>query len=115
MVATQKAVKGFRIPKRTARLQFEDDYDGAEVVVRLDVPVGTFLSIQDLIASERQLEVFHLFGESILIEWNLQDDDGKPYPCTGDGMNQIPIDLANIILQQWVEVTTQPSDPLDGR
>jgi hypothetical protein len=116
MQATQKARNGFsqafRIPKRTARLQFSDDYEGAEVVVRLDVPVGTFLSIQDLISAERQLEVFHLFGESILIEWNLQDDEGKSHPCTGKGMNQLPIDLANLILQQWVEVTTQPSDPL---
>ena len=67
MVTTQK-VKGFKIPKRTATLILHGDYDGAEVVVRLDVPVGTFLEIQDLVAQEKQLHVFQVFGDSILLE-----------------------------------------------
>ena len=116
MVPTQKAVKGFRIPKRTARLVFVDTlYEGAEVVVRLDVPVGTFMEIQDLIASDRQFQVFNLFGESILEGWNLHNDNGKELPATGQGMTALPIDLANTILQQWVEAAVQTPDPLDLR
>ena len=116
MVATQKAVKGFRIPKRTARLVFVDTlYEGAEVVVRLDVPVGTFMEIQDLIAAEKQFQVFNLFGESILEDWNLHNDNGKELPATGQGMTALPIDLANTILQQWVEAAVQTPDPLDLR
>ena len=116
MVATQKAAKGFRLPKRTARLVFVDTlYEGAEVVVRLDVPVGTFMEIQDLIAAEKQFQVFNLFGESILEDWNLHNDNGKSLPATGQGMTALPIDLANTILQQWVEAAVQTPDPLDLR
>jgi hypothetical protein len=119
MVATQKAVNGFnqafRIPKRTARLVFINDYEGAEVVVRLDVPVGTFLQINDMVSHEQQLQVFEVFGEKILDSWNLSDDDGNTIEANGNGMNSIPIDLANQILQQWVEVAVQPSLPLDER
>ena len=113
MVATQKAVNGFRIPKRTARLIFVDDYEGAEIVVRLDVPVAIFLEIQDLVSSGDQLRVFEMFGDKVLDEWNLQDDDGNPHPPTGFGMNSIPIHLANNILEQWVEVATKVPAPLD--
>ena len=117
MQATRKAVNGFsqafRIPKRTARLVFSNDYEGAEVVVRLDVPVGTFLEIQDLVADEKQLQVFQVFGEQILDDWNVMTEDGGKIPADGNGMKAIPIDLANLILQQWVEVAVQPSIPLD--
>jgi len=113
MVAVlQKAAQGFRIPIRTARLVFTGDYLGAEVVVRLDVPVSTFLTIQDMVASDQQLKVFELFGDQIVQSWNLEDDDGIPHPPTGLGMNRIPIQLANMLLEQWVEAATQPSLPL---
>jgi hypothetical protein len=115
MVATQKAVHGFRIPKRTARLVFHNEYEGAEVVVRLDVPVATFLDIQDLVSTEQQLKVFERFGEDVLVSWNLEDDDGTIFPATGAGVNAIPIQLANQILEQWVEVATGVPAPLEPR
>ena len=113
MTTLEKAT-GFKIPKRTARLVFEGDYDGAEIVVRLDVPVKTFLQIQDLIQNEQQFEVFQVFGETIIDEWNLEDDDGKPLPANGQGMYSIPIDLANIIMTKWSEVAVQAPDPLEN-
>jgi len=106
------AEQGFRIPKKTARLKFNDEYEGAEVVIRIDVPVGTYLEIQDLIDAEKHLRVFQLFGDSILESWNLLDDDGSSIPADGKGMNLIPIDLANIILNEWAGVAVQASDPL---
>ena len=58
VVATQKAATGYRVPKRTARLIFQDTaYEGAEVVVRLDVPVALFMEIQDLIAADKQFQI----------------------------------------------------------
>jgi len=123
MITTQKAA-GFKIPKRTARLVFSGDYEGAEVVVRLNIPVGTFLDIQTLVDEQRQKEgtdesaetirnVFQVFGDIVLDEWNLQDDDGKSIPCNAEGMNSIPVDLANIILSEWSEVAVQTPDPLE--
>jgi hypothetical protein len=105
--------KGFRLEKRTARLVFSGDYEGAEIVVRLDVPVGVFMSIQDMVANSDQLHVFELFGERVLEEWNLQDEDGQAIPATAKGMHDIPLHLANLMIEQWVEVSTQPSIPLD--
>ena len=116
MVATQKAATGYRVPKRTARLIFEDTaYEGAEIVVRLDVPVALFMEIQDLIADDKQFQVFQVFGESVLEEWNLEDDDGVRIPATGQGMIAIAIDLANVILRQWVDAAIKPPAPLGGR
>lgn len=112
VVATQKAAQGFRIPIRTARLVFHGDWLGAEVVVRLDVPVQVFMQIQDLVASEQQLKVFEVFGDKVIQSWNLQDEDGLPVEPTGKGMGDVPLQLANLIVEQWVEVATQPSVPL---
>jgi hypothetical protein len=112
MVTTQK-VKGFKIPKRTATLILDGDYEGAEVVVRLDVPVGTFLEIQDLVAQEKQLHVFQVFGDSILDTWNLRDENDQSIPANSEGMHKIPIDLANIIMTEWSGAVTAPPDPLD--
>ena len=118
MVAVEKKRNGasgrYRIQTRTARMLFGGTiYEGAEVVVRLDVSVGLFVGLQDLIAEEKQLLVFYEFGEKVLQSWNLEDDDGMPYPASGDGMNSIPIALATIILQKWVEEATQLPDPLE--
>lgn len=114
MVATtgQRVAKGFRIPIRTARLVFSGDWQGAEVVVRLDVPVQIFMDIQDLVADNQQLKVFDVLGNKIVQSWNIQDEDGLPIEPTGMGMGKIPIQLANLIVEQWVEVATQPSLPL---
>jgi len=112
MVVKVQSGKGFRIQKRTARLVFSGEYEGAEVVVRLDVPVGVFISIQDMVANGEQMHVFEVFGAKVLEEWNLQTDDGDDIPATSDGMQSIPLQFANVMIEQWVEVCTQPSAPL---
>ena len=114
VITTQKAAQRFRIPSRTARLVLRNDWEGAEIVVRLDIPVGVFLNIQDLVASDQQLRVFEVFGDKVLSSWNIEDEDGMVLEANGKGMNGIPIQLANLIVEQWVEVSTQPSLPLGG-
>ena len=111
MVTSQKV--GFRMPKKTARLIFHDEYEGAEVVVRLDVPLGKFLEIQDLVDEGKQLQVFEIFGESVIDSWNLQDNDGTPLSPDGKGMKDLPIEMANLILTEWSEVAVQAPDPLE--
>jgi|TARA_Y100000296_G_C5168332_1_gene255947 hypothetical protein len=110
---TQKPT-GFKIPKRTARLVFEGEYEGAEVVVRLDVPVRAFLEIQELVNAEQHLKVFGIFAEMVLDSWNIIGDDGKPMPADIKGMNAIPIDLANSILTEWAEVAAGVDIPLEN-
>jgi len=112
VVTTKETVQGFRIPIRTGRLVFSGDWQGAEIVVRLDVPVHVFMEIQDLVASEQQLQVFDVFGNKVIESWNLEDENGRSIEPTGKGMGEIPIQFANLIIEQWVEVATQPALPL---
>ena len=113
VVKVQNQTKGFRIQKRTARLVFSGDYEGAEVVVRLDVPVSVFIQIQDMVSNDDQFRVFEVFGDKVLEEWNIENDDGNPVPSTAEGMQNVPLEFANIIIEKWGEVSTQPSAPLD--
>ena len=109
----KQGVRGYRIPKRTARIVFDGgEYEGAEVRTQLDVPIGLFLEIQDLVNNDRALQVFERFGDGALVDWNLEDDNGKPIPATGKGMLAIPAALANIIIEQWVEAVANPPAPL---
>ncbi len=103
---------GFKVPKRTAVLKFEGDYEGAEVKIRLDAPIGTFLEIQDLVTAGKQLEVFAVFGDELLISWNLEDDKGKPLPATGTGMKALPIAFGNVLIAEWLEAIQNVPAPL---
>ena len=108
-----KAKKGFRLPERTARITFEGtDYDGAEIRVRLSVSFAQFIALRESAQGEDQLGMARLFGETVLMDWNLEDADGAPLLADGDGMMMIPLDLANLVVQHWVEEVAGVPAPL---
>lgn len=81
---------GWAMPRRTARLVFEDPYEGAEVIVTLNVPLGKVLDFEERF---RTLPFTH---ESVreamaelVIEWNLETLEGEPIPPTADGFLMI--------------------------
>lgn len=91
--------KGFKRPKKTYRLQFEDaEYEGLEVRAE-GASVGQLMELMDLARfaeGEFELSDIEEIGKLIdlfaskLIEWNLEDDDGQPItfePCE-KGWNQ---------------------------
>ena len=91
--------KGFRLPEKTARITFEGtDYDGAEIQLRLSVSFAQFIALRESAQGEDQEGMARLFGQNVLMDWNLEDDDGKPIPADGDGMLAIPMALTNLIL-----------------
>ena len=103
---------GFEIPKRTALLTFEGtDYDGAEIRVRLDMSMGFFLEVQEMVGSGQLFDLYSKFGKSVLLEWNLEDE-GQPLPCGETGMMALPPALANIIVSSWAEAVAKPPSPL---
>ena len=109
-----KVHKGFRIPEKTALITFEDtDYDGAEIQLRLSVSFAQFIALREAAQGEDQEGMARLFGENVLMEWNLEDDDGKPIPANGDGMLAIPMALTNLVVQHWVEAVSGVSAPLE--
>ena len=108
-----KAKKGFRLPERTARITFEGtDYDGAEIRVRLSVSFAQFIALRESAQGEDQEGMARLFGETVLMDWNLEDPDGEPLLADGDGMMMIPLDLANLVVQHWVEEVAGVPSPL---
>ena len=116
MVATNgvKEKKGFRIPERTALINFAGtDYDGAEITLLLSVSFAQFLALRESAQGEDQEGMARLFGENVLMEWNLEDDAGQPIPATGDGMLAIPLELTNLVVQHWVEAVAGVSAPLE--
>ena len=118
-VATKNGVKpekggGFRIPDRTAHIQFEDtDYDGAEVWIRLNVSFGRYLELREASETGDQAVMTRIFGDNMLQRWNVEDDEGNPIPANGEGMLQIPLDFATLIITQWVDTVSDVPDPLE--
>ena len=108
-----KAKKGFRIPDQTAHLTFSGtDYDGAEIWVRLNVSFRHYIHLREAAEGDDQARMADLFGGNVLMDWNLEDDDGQPIPANGEGMLQIPLSLAMLVVQYWVEAVSGVSSPL---
>jgi len=111
---TTKARKGFRIPDQTAHITFSGtDYDGAEIWVRLNVSFAHYIALREAAEGDDQAKMAELFGGEVLMEWNLEDASGEPVPATGDGMLQIPLSLAMLIVQHWIEAVAGVSAPLE--
>ena len=105
--------KGFRLPEKTARITFEGtDYDGAEIQLRLSVTFDQFIALRESAQGEDQEGMARLFGQNVLMDWNLEDIDGNPILADGDGMMAIPLALTNLIVQHWVEAVAGVPAPL---
>jgi len=109
-----KAVrKGFRLPEKTAKVNFEGTaYDGAEIQLRLSVTFAQFIALRESAQGEDQETMARLFGENVLMDWNLEDAAGKPIPADADGMLAIPLELTNLVVQHWVEAVAGVPSPL---
>jgi hypothetical protein len=109
-----KVKKGFRIPDQTAHITFSGtDYDGAEIWVRLNVSFAHYIALREAAEGDDQAKMAELFGGEVLMEWNLEDASGEPVPATGDGMLQIPLSLAMLIVQHWIEAVSAVPVPLE--
>ena len=103
---------GFRLPQRNARLVFSGDYQGAEVVVRLNLPIGTFMEFQDIVADPKSgVAVYEIFAKSGLVSWNLEDEAGA-IPATMEGLRRVDPSFATLIIQKWTEAIQNPPVPL---
>ena len=108
--------KGFRIPDKIAVITFEGtDYDGAGIRAKLNVNFRYFSEIQSAIAEDNTngLKVAELFGDLVLISWNLEDDAGDPIPANAEGMTMIPVELVNLMVGNWAEAVSDIPDPLE--
>jgi hypothetical protein len=103
--------EGFSLPKISARLVFEDDYEGAEVVVRTNVPMSLVIEAQEVGASQDIGSFAGSFVSDVLLDWNLLDD-GEPVAQTVEGMKSLPFDFVARILEAWSSAVAGVPVPL---
>lgn len=111
----------YRVPKRTVTLNFEGEYEGAQVVCRLDVPMQTFFDLQKAVATKpedldpSQVEdTYRRFAKEVLIDWNLEGDDEQQIPATPDGFLMQPLAFTATIIREWSKAVADVPAPLDG-
>src|SRR3990167_3071839 len=111
--------RGYVAPQKTGLIRFQGtEYDGLEIRCRMQVSMALYLELvglQDLAASSQQPndqsqtaqamqaaeKALHCLGDQVLRDWNLVTEAGEPIPSTGDGMMQLDLDFAMLILGQW--------------
>jgi len=102
------SVHSFIVQRREALLTFPQghQFEGAEIRARLDVDIATFLELQKLgegASTEETREGFSKFGDDIILEWNLADEDAHSIPSTGDGFLSLPPNICTAIISSWAE------------
>ena len=104
----------FRIPDHTVHLTFEGtEWEGAEVIVRTGWSINVYLDIKRLVDVNDPLELTQVFGDRMLVGWNLVDDEGKAIPATGEGMKLLPDMLFALrIVNLWLAVAAGVPAPL---
>jgi len=108
VVKNTTGTKPFVLQRREANLTFPEDheYHGLEIRVKLDVNISTFLEFQTVSetnTAEDMKMMFLKFGDEIVQEWNLHDEDGKPVPATGNGFLELPPNICTAMIQSWAE------------
>ena len=113
--------EGFRVAKRTALIDFAENspWYGVEARVTISVPFETLFWFQrnaENTDTDTSSEALKRFGDNYLVEWNLLDDDGKPYPPTGAGLASVDDSgLVGAIMLGWVEAVANPQANLSER
>ena len=111
---TSRQHEGFKVEKRTALIDFAEDspWHGVEARVIASIPFETLFWFQknaEESTSETTANAIRLFGDKFLIEWNVCDEDGEPYPTTGDGVSAVlDYDLITTLMAAWIEAVTSP-------
>lgn len=108
---------GFKVPRRDALLRFEGtDYDGAEIKCRLDISFADFFEFEKLRFAgedvEKVRDLVRRFAEDILIEWNLEDDDGQPIPTSVKALFDQPPAFVLLLMQEWLSAIGRVPGPL---
>ena len=104
---------GFQIPMRTLAVDFTGgEYEGAEVRLRLDVPLRTAFHFQQLGDTGEIEALLREFGDDILKDWNLEDDQEAAIPATADGLMGLPASFGMLLVEKWTAAMNGGDSPL---
>jgi hypothetical protein len=113
---------GFTLQRREIVIRFAEDTNlhGLEVTAKLDIPLSLFLEFQTAVSGDPNLEEtqtagiqngMHLFASEILLDWNLEDDDGKRIKPSVETFFELSPQVCTEIVQEWSAAVSSP-DPL---
>jgi hypothetical protein len=103
----------FKLGSNVAKLTFEDTvYAGAEVTVRLDLPMRLFLELERVQADQGAQAALQEMAKQVLLSWNLDDAAGNPIPCDATGILEVPPALAMAIMEGWRDAVSGVPAPL---
>ena len=104
----------FRLSPKTLTLDFGDeDLNEMKVEVFGDVSIETLMNLQiDLGSGEpaQMMDACVKFGDKVLKDWDVQDNDGLVLSATGSAFVSLPMSLATAIMSTWVDQATS-ADP----
>jgi hypothetical protein len=118
---TSRKHEGFRVEQRTATIDFaeESPWHGVEAKVITSVPFETLFWFQrnaENTDAETTVEALRKFGDLYLMEWNVLDPAGNPYPASGDGVTQVgDSTLIQSLMVGWIDAVVHPPAPLSAR
>lgn len=104
---------GFKL-NRVYALSFQGDLEGLEVKMRA-TSVGVVEEVHEASSERRPGRIAELFADH-LIEWNAEDSEGSPLPCTVEAIKEHMEEavLAAIMLE-WMRAAVGRTAPLDLR
>ena len=118
---TSRKHEGFRVEQRTAAIDFaeESPWHGVEARVVTSVPFKTLFWFQrnaESTDAETTVEALRKFGDDFLLEWNVLDPAGDPYPASGDGVTQVEdSSLVQALMGGWIDAVVHPPGPLSAQ
>ncbi len=112
---------GFKVPRKTARLEFEgDEFEGMEIICALDLTLGAqehFEGLQADAASATKEEKnaamrasIDYFAKNCIDSWNLENEDGTPISIAGESFYQFPGWFAVAVMNGWTNAIKKASE-----
>jgi hypothetical protein len=109
---------GYKPPKTVYKLDFsETEHAGLEVAVRAGA-IGDLLALQELadqdaLTAAEARQMFSGFA-SLLVSWNVEDDDGRPVPPGYEGVAAQETGFIKAIITAFYENVAAAPPPLPG-
>lgn len=86
-------------------------YNGAEIVMQLDVSVADYLAFTEIEKFTDRLAF--LQSHDVIVSWNLESKTGKAFPVNVKP-ETLPLPLVRLICEKWGEATADPGLPFES-